>query len=558
MNKETFAKYISDPSLLDNDTLPEIKAMLDEFPYFQSAWVLYIKNLHSIKDIRYESKLKTACAYVSDRKHLHDILKGSYIPANRQTDEQADSLVQPQFIASPSENEEIGDSPVEPQNIVAQDETSENTPIQAQFIAAPSESEEIDDSNVEPQNIVAQTKTEEIIPAQSQFIASQPESQDEENPEIQQSDISATITEQDSAESSNLQILESSNPQPLARRSQIFESSNQEQEPSAPLSIADRILMQMEERRKAKATAAFAENPVKVQFIAAPTETEEIVETQNIASQNEKTESNVETQFIASPSESNETDDSPVEPQNIVAQDETEECTTVQAQFITSPSESDEIDDSPVEPQNIVAQDETQEDSTSVQAQSIASQPEAEAQPIASPSEASPTPISQQQIKEAIEKQLLSLGINANITFSDGSANIKFENFSAKTEREEAIKEENDVMPIAETTENDEKPHDETHKITSDRSKKMNLIDNFLKAETKIVPIKNYHSDSTLSTESILEDEELFSEKLAKIYIKQGHLEKALTTYEKLYLKYPEKSAYFATQIEYVKRLINK
>lgn len=531
MNKETFAKYISDPSLLDNDTLPEIKAMLDEFPYFQSAWVLYIKNLHSIKDIRYESKLKTACAYVSDRKHLHDILKGSYIPANRQTDEQADSLVQPQFIASPSENKEIDDSTIEPQNIVAQNETSENTPIQAQFIASPSEIEEIDDSTVEPQNIVAQDETAEIIPAQSQFIASQPEPKDEGNPEVQQSDISTTITEQDSAESSNLQTLESSNPQPSARRSQIFESSNQEQEPQAPLSIADRILMQMEEMRKAKATAASAENQ----------NSESPVETQNIASQNE-----------------NEITDSHVEPQNIVAQDETEECTTVQAQFITSPSESDEIDDSPVEPQNIVAQDETQEDSTSVQAQSIASQPEAEAQPIASPSEASPTPISQQQIKEAIEKQLLSLGINANITFTDGSANIKFENFSAKTEREEAIKEENDVMPIAETTENDEKPHDETHKITSDRSKKMNLIDNFLKAETKIVPIKNYHSDSTLSTESILEDEELFSEKLAKIYIKQGHLEKALTTYEKLYLKYPEKSAYFATQIEYVKRLINK
>ena len=48
MNKETFAKYISDLSLLNNDTLPEIKAMLDEFPYFQSAWVLYINNLHTI------------------------------------------------------------------------------------------------------------------------------------------------------------------------------------------------------------------------------------------------------------------------------------------------------------------------------------------------------------------------------------------------------------------------------------------------------------------------------------------------------------------------------
>ena len=99
MNKETFAKYISDPSLLDNDTLPEIKAMLDEFPYFQSAWVLYIKNLHAIKDIRYENKLKTASAFVSDRKHLHDLLKGTYIPTITPVS------VHTQFIASPQEPE---------------------------------------------------------------------------------------------------------------------------------------------------------------------------------------------------------------------------------------------------------------------------------------------------------------------------------------------------------------------------------------------------------------------------------------------------------------------
>ena len=154
MNKETFAKYISDPSLLDNDTLPEIKAMLDEFPYFQSAWVLYIKNLHSIKDIRYESKLKTACAYVSDRKLLHDILKGSYIPANKQTFEQNDSLVQTQFIAPTSENQKIDDSSVEPQNIVSQNEIEETIPEQTQSIASPSENEEIDNPSVEPQNIV--------------------------------------------------------------------------------------------------------------------------------------------------------------------------------------------------------------------------------------------------------------------------------------------------------------------------------------------------------------------------------------------------------------------
>ncbi len=558
MNKETFAKYISDLSLLDNDTLPEIKAMLDEFPYFQSAWVLYIKNLHTIKDIRYENKLKTACAFVSDRKLLHDILKGSYIPTNRPTDEQADSLVQTQFvaateenkeieqipvepqnivaqdetaesisaqtqsIAATEENKEIGQTPVEPQNIVAQDETVESNPTQTQFIAPTPESKEIEDSPVEPQNFVAQDETPESIPAQTQFIAPQPESKVEENPEIQQSDISATITEQDSEESSNPYILESSNPEP-----------EPEPEPPAPLSIADRILMQMEEMRKAKESAASAENEIS----------ESPVETQNIASQEE---------------------DIPIQPQEKPQED----STSVQKEPIASTSDIQESEEFPVETQHIASQDEnTQNEGKETEIESSNSetdQPETgeqETRNIETESSNQPqkqSSISQQQIKEAIEKQLLSLGINANITFTDGSANIQFENFDLNAEKESSSNEENIIEPTVETSKTTEKVPEKKPANTSNKRKKMELIDQFLVSEAKIVPIKNYHSDSTLSTESLIEDEELFSEKLAKIYIKQGHLEKALTTYEKLYLKYPEKSIYFATQIEYVKRLINK
>ena len=86
----------------------------------------------------------------------------------------------------------------------------------------------------------------------------------------------------------------------------------------------------------------------------------------------------------------------------------------------------------------------------------------------------------------------------------------------------------------------------------------MNLIDEFLKTEVKIVPIKDYQGETTSSIDSLIEDQELFSEKLAKIYIKQKHYDKALKTYEKLCLKYPEKNIYFAVQIENLKRLINK
>ena len=51
-------------------------------------------------------------------------------------------------------------------------------------------------------------------------------------------------------------------------------------------------------------------------------------------------------------------------------------------------------------------------------------------------------------------------------------------------------------------------------------------------------------------------EEEYFTETLARIYIKQGHYQKALGIISRLSERYPKKNAYFADQMRFLEKLI--
>jgi hypothetical protein len=104
-------------------------------------------------------------------------------------------------------------------------------------------------------------------------------------------------------------------------------------------------------------------------------------------------------------------------------------------------------------------------------------------------------------------------------------------------------------------------PKSEAKNVKNDeppQSPGFDLIDKFLKDDPKIKPkpILNAEQED-ISTSSIEEHEDFITETLAKIYIKLGSFEKAIAAYEKLSLKFPEKSSYFASQIEEINIIIN-
>jgi len=82
------------------------------------------------------------------------------------------------------------------------------------------------------------------------------------------------------------------------------------------------------------------------------------------------------------------------------------------------------------------------------------------------------------------------------------------------------------------------------------------LISSFIKGE--LGPIRADKETSLkgdVSLSSIREHDGFITDTLAQIYVKQGLYAKAIYAYEKLSLKYPEKSAYFAAQIEKIRNI---
>ena len=90
------------------------------------------------------------------------------------------------------------------------------------------------------------------------------------------------------------------------------------------------------------------------------------------------------------------------------------------------------------------------------------------------------------------------------------------------------------------------------------KAEQADLIDRFILSNPRIGPVADRSEKplEDISTHFVEDTGGLVTETLAKIYFSQGYYSKAIDIYERLSLKYPEKSSYFATQIEKIREFI--
>ncbi|HRI78833.1 MAG TPA: tetratricopeptide repeat protein, partial [Cyclobacteriaceae bacterium] len=91
-------------------------------------------------------------------------------------------------------------------------------------------------------------------------------------------------------------------------------------------------------------------------------------------------------------------------------------------------------------------------------------------------------------------------------------------------------------------------------KVENPKQKEQNeIIDKFIKIQPSIPKAKPAESASDLSEDSGMFSDNIVSETLVEILLKQGKKDKAVEVLKKLIWKFPQKKAYFAAQIDSLK-----
>lgn len=78
MTQAELYSYLEHPEKLNHKTLPELKQLVDIYPFAGTLVFLYLYNLSLIKDLRYPSELRRLAPRIPDRRLLFGLVNGLF------------------------------------------------------------------------------------------------------------------------------------------------------------------------------------------------------------------------------------------------------------------------------------------------------------------------------------------------------------------------------------------------------------------------------------------------------------------------------------------------
>ncbi len=72
--KTDFTSLLKNPKEIKNQDTINLKSVIEEYPYFQSARALFLKGLKNQESFKYNNELKTTAAYTTDRLVLFNFI----------------------------------------------------------------------------------------------------------------------------------------------------------------------------------------------------------------------------------------------------------------------------------------------------------------------------------------------------------------------------------------------------------------------------------------------------------------------------------------------------
>ena len=92
MTKHNFVDILKDPSTINKTHTNNLEALVEKYPYFQSAKALYLKELKNQNSFRYNKNLKFTAASTTDRTVLFDFITSSVFNDLNQSQEESKTI----------------------------------------------------------------------------------------------------------------------------------------------------------------------------------------------------------------------------------------------------------------------------------------------------------------------------------------------------------------------------------------------------------------------------------------------------------------------------------